>query len=528
MGIMARAARAVRAALLAAAVGGPSAPPALPAPAGVAGASPHGDRIVERKRKRRTSPQTHSVTRWLQRDVEDAQQMASSGELTRVGQIYRALSRDGMLLGLMGTRSNGLVRLPKRFSGCAAGIAYLEGANGCRGRFSVHFPNAELAKLARDGFVVGVAVAEFVETCSGLVLVRLDPEFLVYRWWEDRWYYKSATGLIAITPGDGRWVLYTPGGRQDPWEWGAWSSLARAYISKEHALFYRENWNQKLAHPARVAIAPQGASEEQKQGWFRKVMAWGLNTVFGMTPGYDVKLLESNGRGFEGFRQTIEDSNVEFMVGVAGQVVTVTGGTGFANANIHATIRGDLIDGDGTSLAECLCEQALPHVLVGIVPEGERTDFEWDTRPPQNRKDEADALTAAAKAITEIYAALAAHQLPVDVRALALRFGVPLGEVQAVVDAAAAMQPANDVDVEVVFDEDGDPIGPLDATVLTDDALELIVEQMNELGAEHCRHGRPNRCPLCSVERIDMPYQAEDGTVAWLPTWRVIPRQVAA
>jgi hypothetical protein len=52
-------------------------------------------------------------------------------------------------------------------------------------------------------------------------------------------------------------------------------------------------------------------------------MAWGVNTVFGLTPGYDVKLLESNGRGYECFIKTIAEANNDMIVSVAGQVVAV-------------------------------------------------------------------------------------------------------------------------------------------------------------------------------------------------------------
>lgn len=479
-----------------------------------------------RKKKRRTSPRARSITRWIQRDIETAQKFAAGGDLSRAGQIYRALARDGMLLGLLGTRSGGLVRLPKRFSGCAAGIAYLEGSAGRRGAFDRIFPIAELSKLARDGYVLGVGVAELIDRGCGPTLVRLDPEFLIYRWWEDQWYYRSAAGLIPITPGDGRWVLYTPGGAQEPWDQGAWAALARAYVSKEHALLYRENWNSKLAQPARIAIAPQAASEEQKESWFRRVCAWGLNTVFSMTPGYDVKLLESNGIGYQSFRETIADSNQEFMVLVAGQVVTVTGGTGFANANIHATIRGDLIEGDGRALAATLCEQALPHVLVGIVPDGERTDFEWDTRPPLNRKEEADALTAAAKAIEELVRVLSAQGIRPDVNELAQRFGVPRIDVATIV-ADAGGDAANDVEVEVVFDDeescDGDPAD----LELEDEAVAALAEKMTAHGVDRCEHGHSNRCWKCGIERVrDFDYQ--DGSAVWTVAWRPIPRQGAA
>jgi hypothetical protein len=515
--------RAMRAAMLAA-VG---LTVAAPAPALLMPGATTVERPTKQK-KRRTSPQPGSKTRWIQREVEEAQRSADAGGLRPAGRLYRALARDGILQGLLNTRSGGLVRLPKRFSGSPAGVAYLAGAGGVAGRFDVHFPSAELAKLARDGFVMGVGIAEFIEridprTCQPIrVLVRLDPEFLVYRWFEDRWYYQSAHGLIPITPGDGRFVLYLPGGMQEPWNAGSWAALARAYISKEHAILYRENWNAKLAHPARVATFPQGSTEIQKQSWFQKVMAWGVNTVFGLLPGYDVKLLESNGRGYESFKETIADANQEFMVNVAGQVVTVTGGAGFANADIHATIRGDLIEGDGLSLAATLCEQALPYVLEGIIPIGERTDFAWDTRPAMNRKDEADALGAAAKAITDLIAALAAAGLKPDVLALAQKFGIPIdiGAGSAATTSSSTPSAAAAVAPTIAAND----------TSASGWSPDLLADRMTDHGIDRCEHGHLNRCHLCGIERV-RDYELDedgnvvrdqDGNVVWTIGWRAI------
>lgn len=530
MSPMRRMMRAARAAILAAVgltIAVPAPPLELP-----------GATSVERaptKKKRRTAPQPASKTRWIQREVEDAQRSADAGDLRPAGRLYRSLGRDGILQGLLGTRSGGLVRLPKRFSGSAAGVAYLAGVGGTTGRFDVHFPSAELAKLARDGVVMGVGIAEFIEqldprTCQPIrVLVRLDPEFLVYRWFEDRWYYQSTNGLIPITPGDGRFVLYMPGGRQEPWNAGSWAALARAYISKEHAILYRENWNAKLAHPARVAVAPQGATEAQKQSWFQKVMAWGVNTVFGLMPGYDVRLLESNGRGYESFKETIADANQEFMVSVAGQVVTVTGGTGFANADIHATIRGDLIEGDGQSLAATLCEQAIPYVLEGLIPIGERCDFAWDTRPAMNRKDEADALTAAAKAIADLTAALTAAGLKLDVPALAQRFGVPIDAGVGSVAATSSSTPSAAPAVSPT-------IAANDTSYAGGWSPDLLADRMTDDGIDRCEHGHLNRCHLCGIERVRDYELDEDGNVlrdavgdvVWTIGWRAIGDEAAA
>lgn len=491
---------------------------ALPPPAAPIAAAPGAKR-----RRKRTTPQPIAVTRWLQEDVESAQHRASSGDLSRAGQLYRALSRDGIVHGLLGTRSGGLVRLPKRFSGDPAAVAYLEGTEGRPGAFEAVFADAELKLLDDDGIVMGVGVGEFLDIpgCDLPVFCRLDPEFLRYHWWEDRWYYAATEGLQLITPGDGRWVLHTPGGRQEPWNRGNLWALARAYISKEHAILYRENWNSKLAHPARVAYAPAAATDAQLDSWFQKVMAWGINTVFGLKPGYEVKLLESNGQGHESFKETIEDANREMMITISGSTVLVDGGAGFSNADIHATIRTDLIQGDGKGLAGTLNAQAIPHLLRGHVGCDAKARVEWDTRPPAGRKGDAESLSAGAKAIEELLRVLASTPLAglVDVRGLAARFAVPLlgpGPELGGVSTLPAPAAANDGEDEATEDP------------LADDAVGALASKMTALGVDRCEHKRANRCWLCGVERERDCDIDEGGAPVWRIAWRPIRRPVAA
>lgn len=379
-----------------------------------------------RKRKRRTAPLTTSKTRWYLADVESAIRLADSGDLSAAARLYRALRRDGTIHGLLATRTGGLVRMRRKFTGDPDVARELEGTATARSLFDEMFPPAELALIAADGIGLGVGVGEFVDV-EGFAykrLVRLDPEYLRYRWDEDRWYYASTHGLLPITPGDGRWVLHCPGGAQEPWTHGLWASLGRGFISKEHALLHRENYSAKLANPARVAVSPHGASEEQRQSWFRKVMAWGINTVFGMSPGYDVKLLESNGRGYEVFDKTIETADREAMIALVGQIVTVTGGAGFSNAGIHETVRSDLIEETGDGLAYTLNTQAIPQWANLRFGAGRRAQVAYDTTPPKDMKAEAETLALAAKAIGELTVALKAHGLRVDASAIASKFGV--------------------------------------------------------------------------------------------------------
>ncbi len=371
-------------------------------------------------------------TRWHLSDLDGAEYQADTGILQMAAQLMRAVRKDGTFAGVLSTRTGGLVRLPKKFRGLPEIVSQLElGHDSVRSVFDEMFPPSELALLAADGVLLGVGVAELVPVPGRNypVMVRLDPEFLSYRWNENRWYYASVVGLLPITPGDGRWILHTPGGRVAPWQHGLWRAVGRAWIDKEHARSHKANWEGKLANPARVAVSPHGASEMQKQSWFRSVMAWGINTVFGVTPGYDVKLLESNGRGYECFNTTIELSSKDMIIAVAGQEVSTGGGAGFQNQDIHQSIRADLIKETADGLAYTINTQGIPPYVVNVWGEGalaQSACVEWDVTPPGDRTKEASAIGTAAQALTQCADALEKFGRKVDVDAYCVRFGIPV------------------------------------------------------------------------------------------------------
>jgi hypothetical protein len=367
------------------------------------------------------------------------------------------------MAGVSSTRTGGLVRLPKRFRGRADIVRALQlGGDSIRSVFDEMFPPAELALLDADGIALGIAVGELlpVKGRSYPVLRRLDPEWLRYRWNEDRWYYQSVIGLIPITPGDGRWVLHVPGGRTAPWQWGIWRALGKAYINKEHAAMHSANWESKLANPARVAVSPQGASEPQKDSWFRAVMAWGVNTVFGMPAGYDVKIVESNGRGHESFQATIERSEREMIIAWTGQSITTDGGSGFINSDMFKNIRADLIQADGEALAYTINSQGIPPWVVknfGVEALDESALVAWDTKPPSDANSEAATYTAVAAGLKGMFEALNMHnqmqtdpkkRVMLNVPEVLTRFAMPiLGDVNG--DGA----PDEAVDVDLLSED---------------------------------------------------------------------------
>jgi hypothetical protein len=370
-----------------------------------------------------------SQTRWFLSDLESAILLADTGQLRLAGRLCKSLRRDGVLHGVLSTRTEGLVQLPVRFKGRDELIA------GADEDFRAVFPQSELALLAGDGRLLGAGVGEFVQIEGAKpVLRRLDPEFLWYRWSEDRWYYQSIHGMLPVNPGDGRWVLHIPGGSVQPWQQGLWMALGRAYIAKEHSYFLRENYSSKLANPARVAVAPQGSPDAMTNAFFQKVAQWGVNTVFALKPGWDVKIVEAKGEGYQVFQQTIETCNEEMIITVAGQVVTTTGGTGFTNANVFSAIRSDLIQADADGLAATLNVQGLP-VWANERYGANAGDIScaWDVTPPKDLNSEATALTGAANAVKALNEVLAQYGERVDMREIARRFGVPVEKLAAAV-----------------------------------------------------------------------------------------------
>jgi hypothetical protein len=400
------------------------------------GYGPHIDDAAVEEARRATGGllQQRPVTqlRWYLADLEDAQAQADAGSLQRAAQLYRAMARDGKLQGLLATRTSGLVRLPKLFYGKNTQITEaLKAKNGSRSVFDEMFPPSELAALAADGDVLGVGVAEMcpVEGRDYPVMVRLDPEFLQFVWTENRWYYVSRVGRIPITPGDGRWVLHIPNGRIAPWRWGLWPALGRAFVNKEHAVSTRASLIASVANPARVIQAPNGATEQQRRAFFSHVLRWGPNTVLELPAGWEAKILELTGRSYEVFQSEINTCDEEYMVALAGQIVTTTGGAGFQNSDVQRLIRADLISADAENLGYTINTQGLPvYVLNGWGEEALEagTAVGWDPSQPKDLEAQARTLSTLADALAKLAEALQASGKEVDVERLATKFDLPL------------------------------------------------------------------------------------------------------
>jgi len=374
--------------------------------------------------------QTLASTRleWVLEDVDIASQAADWGDLEPAAQLCRAMRRDAVISGLQTTKNGGILRLPRIWTGSERVIDELEKAESGIRTFDLLCPPSELKQLADDADFLNVAVGELVPVQGRAysVLERKDPKDLFYLWPFNCWILRTAAGIVPITPNDGRWVLHLSGPRVTPWQFGKWHPAARVWVRKESNQALKDNWAFKLANAARVAMAPQASTEKGRQNWFQQVADWGINTVFSAIPGYEVKLIESNGRGWEGFDSSIKECNEAFMIQFAGQLVSVTGGTGFSSEDLYASVRYDLIEDTAVPLAHTISTQIIPWFTEWMFPDEaeESPGFKYDVRRPTDLSAEASIYTALGSGVQQLEEAATKKGLDLNVAKIFAHFGL--------------------------------------------------------------------------------------------------------
>ena len=414
---------------------------------------------LSKKRKKRIQPISIDKSRWLRKDIEDAEDEANSGNLRHAAQIGEWVRGDLTVGGLLSTRCS-VPRLPRVWRGNEEAREWLEGSGKTPGIFDAIFPPSELEELAIDHLVDGVGVGVFIrpKRCKYIKLVRLDPQWLQYRVGENRWVYQGYNRLYDVEPGDGTWFLHT-NGVVDPWRRGIWAELGRDQCSEDTAGMHRDAFIAKYGNPFVIAKAPQAQSDEQKISFWKTVMAWTMGFA-GVTGGHDVTLLQPKAEGREVFTDAENKVRDRAMMRIAGQIVTSLGGPGFANAEIFAQIASHLVARTGQDLATALNEQGIQQVIEMGVADGwiESNNpllLGYDTTPPQARKAEAEAISAAMDAFMKQWEAADKAQDPSlrpSVEEYRARFRLPVAS-SAIAGAHDALRGMSENERQAVFSQ---------------------------------------------------------------------------
>jgi Inorganic Pyrophosphatase len=392
--------------------------------------------------KQLSAQQPISREEWDFGDDYAAFLQAEQGQLQLAVQLIEACESDGIISGLLTTRSAGLLKLPLTIDGDEELVDDLVGTdvpNSKRsGTFWKMFPSATLARIIRFGIQLGAGVGYFVqgEDDECPVLHCVEHQFLFTRRGTDghrRLYYRTTNGEIEVTPGDGCWFVFAPRGIDRFWLYGTWRSVGKYWIAKNMAENQRWTWGQRLARGIQFFTAPNSSTKEERDDVVTFMTSAITPPILAMLEGWKLENINVQGTGFEVWKDGKTDANAEIKYALTGQEAT-SGGTslGLGNGEIFADIRQSFIDEN----AECLAEAIHYH---GLTPVAERRGLPapwatWNTTPPADQKMMAEAAKAAGEGLTALSAGLiaiepdASKRPQIDVRAYLQKLNIAVVE----------------------------------------------------------------------------------------------------
>lgn len=379
-----------------------------------------------------------NLSGWTPDRVLAAISQAESGSLQQASDLADAMLTDARISGILDTRTHGLLGLPISFVGGAPqAISDLEGTPGEPGEWWKMFDEPELSKLLTNGLMLGVGLAQLVP----LPKVLGQPSRFRMETWSSRWLshnqhnsgrpseweVQTEEGIIPIVPGDGRWILFTPYGSRRPWASALYTKLAIPWLLKRFSLEDRANHSETLGSPIWVGTASQGSTEKQRSKFLSQLRSLGKSGKVVLPNGWDFNLRESTSKSWEIYTEQVKWANEEFAIGIAGQLVTTEGTSGFSNGSIFENIKGDYIRLDGQRLSGCIREQGLEH--WARLNYGQRKDApwpQWATEKPLDLAVAADSIGKLGQSIKAMDEALAPHGMKVDAKKLVDQHGIPV------------------------------------------------------------------------------------------------------
>lgn len=403
--------------------------------------------FVDENRDGIRTPWVPVQPRWLPEDVDIAWQRAEEGELRPIAKLIEAMRADSTVSGLMKTRAS-MVRLPVKFEGDPYLCQELEGiapvyspeglvlSRGIQGMFDVMCPVPALMEMIYTGVMAGVAIAELVDDPeTGVsVLTPHDLYWLRFDWGTRQWIYYGGKSPVVVTPGDGRWVVWTPDSMNRPWKSGAWLSCALPFVTKIAAVYDRLRWQAQLADPLKYFKTTNAISPKMRQDLEYFIENYWMRAPGIVLPvGVEAGVMEVDGKGFEVYLQAEQWAEGQIAKALSGgQKTTSEGGMGFGDGDIFSEINENIIQGTATSLAQCVTKQVIkkwaerkyPYRLElngGVPPQ-----VSWDVRSPARRSMEAEILGKMSDSALKANTALKEQGMMVDVPAYFAANGVQI------------------------------------------------------------------------------------------------------
>lgn len=403
---------------------------------------------------------------WTGDLVRSALLMADIGDIRMAAELCDSLLADDRVQGCM-------LALTRGFFGLELGFEDGVGARRRRARRALEveedwwksFPEEDLSQLVAWGVMLGVGLGRIAwKREADRLIPRLEvwhPRHLRYDSHAREWRVQTQSGEIAIAPGDGSWILYTPGGRERPWSHGAWRAIARWWLLKKYAL---TDWarHSEQAGGLKVATTESG-NENDRRKLAADLKAMGASAAVALPNGWKLDIVEVAANTFQTFQAQVDSANAAIAIALVGQnLSTEVRGGSFAAAEVHQKVAHAVLRGQSETLSTCLHDQVLRWWALYNFGSAEVAPWpSWSTDPPSDHAALAKTHSIVVSTLT------AAHDkgLRLDVAAMCEEFGIKLAD-----DAAKfgpwdeQVRPALDAQAQSNTDTRAQPDAPQGAT----------------------------------------------------------------
>ncbi len=386
-----------------------------------------------------------SIPQWTPRSARAAYSLAMSGDLSLAAQLCDAVKSDARVRGTLETRKNALFGCPLEFEGAGhkgrggpIGRALKEG-----GEFWKMAPEPALAQIFTWGLLLNCGIGELTwhyedelsEEEDGAIvtrdkrwILRLNPKHprnLRFDQLSQKWLLMTADAAeVEVTPGDGRWIMFSPFGDNSPWMHGLYWPLALLWLSKSFSDFDWGRRNEARGRSALVGETPEGATQTDRDKFAESIAELRTKLGIALPPGYKLSAVEFGVPDHETFKTRIDWVDGSIGTLVLGQNLTAEPrAQSLAAPKTNDKVRQDYLENDAEAFATCLRTQMLrPYAAVRFGSAEIAPWPMWQTDPPEDLERKSQTIERASKALS----LLLSRGVPVDHALFCETFDIPL------------------------------------------------------------------------------------------------------
>jgi len=362
------------------------------------------------------------------------------GIFMRSGLLADLLRRDPDVYGALQQRLTALGAHPLCFDPADDTSAALADRDELAADWARLCPPAALYDLATDEILMGFGLAQIVwrwDTDTRTLRQSVEPwpaSAIEYNRPLRQWFVQTAMGRLAITPGDGQWLLVAPRSMRAPWLWGAIRPTAEWYLSNSFVASDGRRRSETTGQGIWKVKVPSGARESAEgKGFLRSFRNLGRAAAIPAPQGataessYDFELIEAKADAYKIFEWLKTTGGGSIRLAILGQDLTSQNNKVGTNASsgTGADITEAVVEAQARGLSDAFTLQvAAPRARYLGAP---LTRVRIDAEPEADRKAVAEAQSAEAKAVAD-WKALG---LDVDESAHAAKAGMTLRAAQA-------------------------------------------------------------------------------------------------